>query len=191
MKHKFSVSVEELSDAQKHFFQVTYDRWLNDVLFTFNWWFLLVLMIVPLVIWWRLLDKTRTMEIAFYGLCIVIIAITLDVAGVVLSAWTYGYKLVQFFPPLAPVDFGTLPVLYMLIYQWVPRWKPFIFIIIFFAVFWAFIAEPIFIWMKIYYLNWWKYVYSFPIYIVMGIGIKALTEKVISLQAQQRREKKE
>lgn len=50
------------------------------------------------------------------------------------------------------------------------------------AAFGSFVAEPIFSWMKLYDLNWWKYIYSFPIYIVMGIGIKALTEKMISIQ---------
>lgn len=182
MKHNPSVSVKDLYNTQKHYFEVNYDRWINDVLFTFNWWFLIIIMILPIFVWWRLVDKTRMMEIIFVGLCISIIATYLDVTGIFLSGWTYKYKLIQFIPPLNPVDLSLLPIAYMLLYQWSPRWKPFILRLIFSAAFGAFIAEPIFIWMSIYDQTWWKHIYSFLIYIGMGISVKALVEKLKSMQ---------
>ena|SRR5699024_2715685 len=189
MQHKPSVSTKELYEAQQYYFDVTYDRWINDVLFTFNWWFLLLILIVPLFIWWKWVDKTRIMEIVLVGLLIGILATFLDLTGIFLSVWTYNYTLIQFFPSFNPVNFSLLPVSYMLLYQWVPQWKWFIILLTFAAAFGAFLAEPLFIWMHIYDQTWWKHIYSFLIYIAMGIGVKALAMKMKSIQEQHRRKK--
>lgn len=182
MKYIFSVPIKKLYDAQEYAFEVTYQRWIEDVLFTFNWWFLLFLAIAPLFIWWKLIDKTRIMEIVFVGLTISLTATFLDTLGIIFSFWTYGYKVVQMVPMLNIVDLSLLPIFYMLIYQWFPKWKAYIVVLILLAAFGSFIAEPIFKWMKIYDLKTWKFIYSFPIYIAMGIGIKALTGKMVSIQ---------
>jgi hypothetical protein len=42
----------------------------------------------------------------------------------------------------------------------------------------AFIAEPITVWLGIYRLDNWSYIYSLPIYIIKAVLIKALVQKV-------------
>ncbi|GAB4074132.1 hypothetical protein GCM10028778_16350 [Barrientosiimonas marina] len=186
MKQQPSVSIQKLYDVKQQMFEANYERWVNDVLFTFNWWLLIILTLVVIFIWLKALDTSRLLEILFVGLCIGILATILDVTGDSLSFWTYGYKVVQIITPLNPVDLAVLPVAYMLIYQWFTKWKPYIWATIALAAIGTFVAEPVFELLGIYHLNTWKFIYSFPIYIAMGIGIKALTHKMMAIQRRAR-----
>ncbi|WP_240374011.1 CBO0543 family protein [Bacillus piscicola] len=158
------------------------------VLFTFNWWLLVFIMIFPFLIWLKVVDKSRLLEIMIVGLFAGIIASFLDMVGVSFSLWSYGNQLLQVLPMLSPVNFSLLPCIYMLVYQRIPSWKPYVIILTLLAAFGAFVAEPVFSWLHIYHVITWKYSYSFPIYIAIGIGIKALTEKLAVIQQQKRQE---
>ncbi|MDY0394183.1 CBO0543 family protein [Virgibacillus halophilus] len=180
------MSINDLKEVQELLFKTTYQRWMDDVLFSFNWWFLVVISILPWFIWWKLTDKTRLLEIIVVGFAVFGIATLLDVIGIVFSLWTYGYKIIQMFPPLTPVDMTALPIIYMLIYQWFSKWKTFLIAHVIMAAISTFIFEPLFAWMDIYVLHGWKYIYSFPIYIAMAAGVKWFVQKVIAIQDKKR-----
>ncbi|NHM32056.1 hypothetical protein [Neobacillus terrae] len=88
---------------------ISYEHWLHNDLFTWRWWLLLLLTIVPWIIWWRLVDKKRVAEILLYGTLIAILAILLDNIGTDLIWWGYPTKLFQMFPPLVPADITVVP----------------------------------------------------------------------------------
>ncbi|MBM7600225.1 hypothetical protein JOC34_002616 [Virgibacillus halotolerans] len=180
------VDIETITEIQRHLLEANYHYWIEHVLFSFNWWFLLVLSIVPWIIWWQVVDKTRLLEISLMGTLAIILAITFDTAGYSLVLWSYGYKLVQMTPSLSSIDLALLPVAYMLIYQLFPKWKSYFIAHVIFSVGGSFVMEPLFVWMGIYTLHGWQYIYSFPIYIVMGIGFKWL---ILKMDAKQTRAK--
>jgi len=75
-----------------------------------------------------------------------------------------------------------MPIFYMIIYQYFTKWKTFLIAITIMAFIFAFILEPLTAWLGIYKLYHWKYWYSFLPYILIGIVIKFLIDKLIKKQ---------
>jgi len=63
-------------------------------------------------------------------------------------------------------------------------WKPFLFASTILALALAFVAEPLAVYIKQYQLISWKFIYSFPLYIVLAVLGKLVADKLLSLQNQ-------
>lgn len=187
MQSDNSVDIQDVIEAQKNLFETDYTYWLEHGLFSFGWWFLVILSIVPWFIWWKLVDKKRLLEISTIGLMAMVIVSLLDLIGSSFVLWTYGNKPVQMLLPLLTIDITLLPVLNMFFYQWFPKWKSYIIANIILALFGTFIVEPLFVWLKIYILHGWKYIYSLPIYIAIVIILKWVLQKIKAYQANARK----
>lgn len=159
------------------------DYWTQEVVFTYQWWIMIFVLIIPFFLWWRLVDRTRIMEISMVGLLASIIAFILDQIGSSLGYWTYPYTLTHLERDLwAVADFSLIPFFYMMLYQWFPKWKTYILGTIIFALFAAFVAENIFQWLGIYMLLKWKHIYSVPAYVLLGIFIKVVVQRFKKIQ---------
>jgi hypothetical protein len=162
-------SFEEVSNVREKLKVISYEHWINDDLFTWKWWVLLLLSIVPWFIWWKISDKKRLTEILLYGTIIAILAIILDNIGTDLLWWEYPDKLFQMIPPLFPADITLVPCLMMLVFQWTKTWKTFLILNFVLSLLMAYIGEPLFIWLNFYHLNQWKLLYSLLFYIITAI----------------------
>src|SRR5699024_2205452 len=69
--------------------------WINEVLFSLQWWILLITSIGLIVIWIIVLDKAMVTEIVTYGLMVAMIANFADMTGLSLSLWGYPYNLMH------------------------------------------------------------------------------------------------
>ena len=69
----------------------------------------------------------------------------------------------------------------MLIYQRYIAWNQFLFASTILALALAFVAEPLAVYIKQYQLIHWKFIYSFPIYIVIAILSKLFANKMFSV----------
>ena len=174
---------EAIIETQKKLTEMRKQYWHHHDLFSPQWWFVLTITIIPWIIWWFLVDRTRIKQIWLFGSLLTILIIHLDDIGSELGLWTYHYQLFRVIPRLNPVDISVLPVLHMLVYQYFTKWKPFIIANIITALLYSYLAEPFFVKIKIYELINWKYTYSFPIYIVKATFIKYLLEKVLQKKA--------
>lgn len=164
-----------------------YQFWLHHNLLTWQWWFLLVLSIIPWWIWFRLVDKRRLLEMTSYTLLIALTCTVLDTMGTNLQFWRYRQHLIWFFkPPLIPADLCAIPVADTLVYRYFPRWKSFVMAMVVSSLITSFIAEPLFVWMKIYEPVTWRYVYSFPIYILKSVVAKLIVQQAIRSQSKHR-----
>ncbi|CAG7614492.1 hypothetical protein PAESOLCIP111_01715 [Paenibacillus solanacearum] len=173
---------EEVQKAREQLHQLDYKQWMDESLFTWEWFLLAGLTTIPLILWWIILDKKRAYEIAFYGCMINIMAIILDDFGTNLAWWGYPIKLLPTIPPLLTADSILVPIVLMIIYQmFSTNWKKHLIANAITAAFLAFIAEPIFIWIGYYQLNSWKLLFSFLFYnaasalarfIIMKIGTR-------------------
>ncbi len=170
--------VIRMIETQRILTSLRFDHWLNKELFTWQWWFLLAFLVLPYVALWKWLDRKRVYEVLCFGLLLAITATILDVLGSELTLWVYPKKLVPIIPRFVELDLASIPIAYMLIYQWFPQWKRFIAALILFSALGAFVVEPFFKWAQMYQPLTWKYVYSFPIYIMLGIGFKGVIEKI-------------
>lgn len=173
---------EQLLEAQGKSIQLQQQHWIKYEVFTFQFWLLIAMLIIPWIIWYKLIDKKRFYEIFIYGLFVLIVATFLDEVGCQLNLWEYRYDIEPLFPRLIPMNFAMLPVIYMLIYQYFPKWKSFIAANIVMGILLAYVGESIFVALKIYVLINWKHIYSFPIYILIAIVLKALTRLLIRIQ---------
>lgn len=180
---------EMIREAQLELHKNTLAYWLENDFLSLNWWFLLIACFVFIIGWLIIVDKSRLMEISVYGLLIGFSAGMMDTIGFSLGFWGYPTKLVPVNPPLFPVDFIYLPVIYMLILQFFRKWKSFVIANIIAAFLYAWVGEPIYRWLDIYIIYSWKMSYSIPIYIAMSLFFKWLTERFIVVQRIQDKEK--
>lgn len=169
----------EIQAIRDQLHALQYEYWRQHELFTYQWWALLAVMIIPWVIWLRLVDRKRTAVILSYGLIILFAVIAMDVFGMVHKLWIYPINLIPIIPHVTPIDWSLLPVLYMLIYQYFPRWKEFIIAQTIAAVFLAFIGEPFCEWIGVYRMLNWQHIWSFPIYIITAMVGKWFIETIV------------
>lgn len=153
---------------------VRFEEWLQNDVFRFRWWLLVILYILCVCIWWKTVDKSRLKEIALYTSIIIIIILTLDELGEELALWDYPVDIYPLFPPISAIDFSCMPLVYSLIYQHFRTWKSFAIASLTMAVIFCFILEPVFVWSGIYQTLIWKYYYGLPIYFAMALGTKGL-----------------
>ncbi|QQE80419.1 CBO0543 family protein [Alicyclobacillus sp. SO9] len=173
--HSFAI----LEQARRHLSLTSYDYWLEHSLFSWQWWFLLTLSVVPWVIWWILTDRNRIYEIASYGMLIGCISSLLDLWGTNSLFWAYPHQLLWFLiPALIPVDLSVLPVEHMLIYQYFRTWKSFIVALLVAALIVAFVVEPLFVRFHLYVLYSWKFIYSVPLYMLKAIFARWVIERL-------------
>ena len=183
---------QPIIDAHSLFLQLRYEHWIHYEAYTMIWWLLLCLWILPWIVWFALIDRQRIIEIYSYGITIMFITTLLDTIGSVEGLWAYPLKIIPHMPELEPIDWAILPVTYMLIYQYFPRWKEFIIIHIILAALYSFVGEPFLInVLKIYLLLNWKSIYSFPIYLLLAIITRILIQYLFHMQKHEQKGKKE
>lgn len=174
-----SLQYTEILAALRHAYTLQYIHWQQYELFTWQWWFLLGLLIIPWLVWWKLVDRARTGIILVYGFYIIFVVTLMDATGSVLQNWLYPITLLPVFPFTIGLDWGILVVMQMLIFQYFTCWKEFLIAEFSVAAFMAFIGEPIAEWMGIYCALHWYHHWSFPIYLMMAVIGKWLIESIV------------
>lgn len=149
--------------------------WLHDDLHKWTWYFNLLLTLVPLYICWKLIDRRRLLELLVYGLFLGAIITLMDSLGLAFNLWDYPDRLLPITPRLFPVNLVGLPIVYMLVYQFIQPWGKFIMANLVVAALFAFVGEPIFIWLNLYHPVLWHPLYSFPIYFALPLLARWIT----------------
>jgi hypothetical protein len=177
MDNSLAPTFQDIVDIHTKMSELRWQYWTENTVFSFEWWLLIIALISAWVVWWRLVDRRRTTEILLYGMFIFVVAIELDVIGGELGLWDYPAMVIPWGARLVCID-ALIPVIYMLIYQYFPPWKSFILANTIMAFVFAFMAEPLLVWLNIYEPLTWRHIYSFPIYILIAIVFKWLVEKI-------------
>lgn len=108
-----------------------------------HFWFMVVLLILPLIVLYLFIDRRRMFHLGFFGFSIHILQSYVDSAAVYLGKWTYLYKLIPIYPISFALDASCIPVTFMLIYQWTLNHKKNFYLYATMpAIFFAFIAKP-------------------------------------------------
>ena len=169
---------KELNDLLQRYATLTLESWNSTQVFTWEWWFLAFIITIPWLIFIRYLDRNRALEVWSFGLLVILITSFVDDLGSELSLWFYPTKFVPVGLIEYPFDFSIIPLGFMLIYQNFNTWKTYIIALITLALIFAFIGEPISVWIgTVTYLKW-KYQYSFVFYIVTGVIAKIFIQKL-------------
>lgn len=161
-------------------------HYFQDVLWSYQWWILVLTIAVVWAVWLIFVDRKRLRNILLVGLFAIGFALVLDDMGLSMALWNYPYKIVFFTTRLSPVDMVILPVAFMFLYQYCRKWVRYLICCILFALFAAYIAEPLFVKLNMYNLIRWKFTYSAPIYVAIGIVIKGAVDFVEWLERKTR-----
>jgi hypothetical protein len=175
-------NVDKIRQIHEAFTQSRIDFWLDETVWHWQWWLMAALFFLPWIVWWKLVDKRRITEILLLGMTILITASLLDELGTELQLWYYPFMPIPLYPQLVPVNFTVLPITYMLIYQFTPKWRSYIAATIIMATINSGIGEPFLSYIGIYKLIHWKYIYSFPIYVLIAISHRWFLEKMLNIQ---------
>lgn len=163
---------EEIYYLQSAADEASREFWFNNVVFSYQWWLLVAVTIIPFIVWWKIVDRRRLFEITTYGLFVALLSGLLDAIGVETDAWDYKYDLIPLLDVFIVYDISVLPISYMVIYQYFPKWRQFIIAHIILAFVFAFVAEPLLIWLDIYQVMNWKHIYSLPGYFFLAIFLR-------------------
>lgn len=167
-------------EAQLAYTELRIDYWLHNNLFSWQWYVLLAMLVIPYIVWWLLVDKKRLLPIVTMGLMVTTTANWMDQVGSELGWWSYAYKTIPIFPQMIPVNYAMLPVGYMLLYQWFVPWRRYLIAATVMCAVMTWISEPVVVWMGIYQLNTWHYSFSFPIYMVIAYTHKRIIDWLIT-----------
>ncbi len=156
--------------------QQVIDLWLNEVVFTWRWWFGLITTILTWLFWIKYHKKESRYRLMTAGLFVMTLSAALDAIGVQLGLWSYRYEVLPFIPAYIPYDLALMPVVIMFLIQIKPYYSPFKKSVIF-GLLTAFVGEPLLVMTEIYNTEKWEFFYSIPIYIVIYLIAHHLTTR--------------
>jgi|SRR5690625_5011860 len=171
------ISWQEVVETTHQYRDLHFEYWFNESLFTFRWWALFITTLVPLIVWPIIVDKKRIFEIMTYGFMVTVIAVISDKIGASLLLWKYKHTLTPV-STLIEVHIIQMPLIYMIIYQYFKKWKSFLIAVTINAYIFAFVLEPLLVWLQIYELYKWKTKYSFLPYILIAVLCKSIINKL-------------
>lgn len=136
--------------------------WLSNIVFSWQWWVLLGLAVLPWIIWLAVRSRQDTYRLLYAGVVIVMVTCLIDLVGSCAGLWYYLYPLIPHLTPYFPWDFTLLPVSAMLVYQLFPAVHPLIKAAVYSAA-GAFAVQPLFTWLGFISFKTWNVFYSFPL----------------------------
>jgi xanthine/uracil permease len=168
MDEKVIMRVEDVYEQVSRANSDLYDIWKEQLLFTFEWWIALALIIIPWTIWIILHKRQSRSRLLFAGFFVIIVACWLDFTGSTNGLWYYPMEIIPTIPSYLMWDMSLMPVIIMLLLQYTNKYNPFLIGVIF-AFIVSFLAEPFFEWIDFYRRIHWKHIYSFPIYAIIYV----------------------
>ncbi|PLT34073.1 CBO0543 family protein [Bacillus sp. V5-8f] len=173
------VEMRKIEDKLLH---IDINHWLEYEVFTWQWWMLVVFLIMPWIIWFFLVKRDHIIQTFLFGMFILIITKLFDVIGLQYGLWEYPIQLLPIIPRGLPFDMSMVPVAFMLLYQYFNTWKTYLIAQILMAVLYAFIGETFSEWVQVVSYIRWNYIFSFFYYILVGVGTRFILLKLIALQ---------
>jgi MFS family permease len=126
-------------------------------------------------------------ETMFYGLLWAITATYLDNIGTSFLLWEYPYTIIPMESKNLSANLTSIPIAFMLVYQYYPKLKTFTWATITISFLFGFVFEPILVWLGIYRLYHWTFYYSFLLYIIFSLVFRWITKKLFAIQSRHRK----
>ncbi|KPB06172.1 CBO0543 family protein [Bacillus sp. CHD6a] len=174
--------MDKTTNLRQQIFNYEYAKWVESMLFSPKWWILLIIVLSFWITWWKLVDKNRLAEIGAGLFLTMTLSTVLNSIGIELTLWRYPDQLFGSIRFINVLDLTLIPITYMFLYQFFGKWKSYLLAITLFALIGSFVGQPIFSYFNLYELINWEYIYSFPIYLFIGIIIKFLLGIIMGIQ---------
>ena len=169
---EFFPSAQYVRELENTLAYYRYLHWIKYEYLSLPWAVLTFITALVIILWLKLVDRKNIIEILLFGVLVAITGVTLDEFGYEYRLWRYNYHLIAQFPHILWVHLFILPICYMFIYQYYPKWNSFLKVMLISAAGFAFVAEPVLEVMGYYELLKWYFYYSFPLYTLIGVLYK-------------------
>ncbi|MGM0845711.1 MAG: CBO0543 family protein [Bacillota bacterium] len=170
--------LEKVKKLEEHLFSLEANGWLQYEFLTPKWFLLLTFFIIPWIVWWFFKKRIVFTESILFGVIVILTTLILDTVGLQFRFWEYPIEFIPVIPRAFPFDLSMVPVPYILMYQYFRTWKSFCLSLVVMAASFAFIGEPICVWLNLVNYIHWNYLYSFLYYILLGIGLRLLITRI-------------
>ena len=104
--------------------QKDHDIWFEYVFLSWQWWFCVILSIIPWILWWKFRKKESTHRLLYGAFFMMFISMFLDSFGAELGYWDYRYEPLPFLPSFVPWDLSLLPISFLILVQIKPTISP-------------------------------------------------------------------
>ncbi|RSL29456.1 hypothetical protein D7Z54_31150 [Salibacterium salarium] len=151
---------------------------------TWGFWFDVVMFALPLLLLYFKLDRTRAFQIGFFGFNVHVWFGYFDTFGTVQGYWTYPYQISSYLPNSLGMDASLVPVLFMLLYQWVTNTNRnyYVYSLLLGALL-SFVLKPIFVSINLFkFYMGANYFHLFLTYIVIIVLSKLITDLFLHFQ---------
>ncbi len=171
-------SNELFHQLQLQIWDITWNRYLTEELFSSRWWGALIFLAVLYVIWLKLLDKSRAFEITLFGSFVAVQAVIVDIAGFSMGLWQHNIRLFPIIPSVFPVDFTVVPILLMLAHQYGATWSKYLTWSALAAFLFSFVISPAFQFFDIKAYYNWHFAYFVILMMIVAIVSRLTIEMV-------------
>lgn len=136
---------------------------------TWQFWAIVLMLIVPLIIIYFAIDKNKVFQIGFYGFNIHAWFTYSDTIAMRTSHVTYPFQAIPVLPVNFALDASFVPVSFMLLYQWCINHNKNVFLYgMILSAFFAFIFKPLLVLVNLMQINkGFNYIYLFLNYVVI------------------------
>ncbi|MCM3708493.1 MULTISPECIES: hypothetical protein [Cytobacillus] len=152
--------------------------WMEHSIYTsFEYWFMVMLFIIPLIVLFFKIDKSKLFFMGFYGYSIHMLFGYIDLFNKNYGFVNYPFPMIPMLPGLS-LDSSFVPVIFMLVYQWTLKHKKnyYVYTALTSAVL-AFIFKPLLIGLGLFRIYGNKNsLYLFVCYLIVVILAKVIMD---------------
>jgi hypothetical protein len=160
---------ELFHQLQLQIWNITWNRYITEELFSYQWWGMLILLSALYAIWIKLLDKSRAFEIILFGSFVAVQSVMVDIAGYSMGLWQHNIRLLPIVPGVFPLDFTVVPILLMFAHQYGSTWSKYIIWSALASLLFSFVISPAFQLTGIKaYFNWH---FAYFVFLVMVVAV--------------------
>lgn len=146
-----------------------YTSWITTEIFSFTWWFTVLFLFASYFIWWKLLDKSRLIELLLFGSLLAVMSAVVDTIADNLLLWQYLVRIFPFTPAFFPFHLTLAPILLMIVYQYSDTWSKYFIGTVFAGIIYCFIIAPLFVAIGEVRLLNWNHGYTFITFITRAM----------------------
>jgi hypothetical protein len=154
-------TLTDIIEAQQILGNLLYSHWISQELFSFGWFTIVIPTVILSVVFVILVDKSRLRELILYGAILATAYAFIYPIAITMTLWQFQNNFIPYALNLIPFAFIFHPILHIFAYQYASSWKNFAITNTISAALFAFVALPIYVWLKVVQFYNWSYLYSF------------------------------
>lgn len=179
---------DRLVSIQEKYTKEAQEYWsMYSGLDTWQFWMIVLMLVVPLIILYFVIDRKRLFIIGFFGFAVHMLFFYADAIGIRFGLWSYPYQILPFLPSFS-LDGSIIPIAIMLVFQWTLKHdKNFYLYATVLALVFGFGFKPLLTAIGLFQsYKWVNYFYIFLIYLLLYIGAYLLTRLFMKWQESDR-----